>query len=234
MFDQDSEVQVPPDDSNDLFVRLSRLWPQSAAISTSFYGILNVGMIGSDENAALKLLKIAQNFGDLIYEATQNLDPSWHCETRIMPSDYRDPAWPILPGKTLIYQNPWTMAIWNAYRITRITLHTSLAKAYGMIREATPADDEDWRSRSLNELRDRSLEIVDDMNEDICASIAWCLGDTLSKSGNELPLASKASLSIAGLRAVANGIYSRPEHVMQAKAALKQVVNQFGIKGALV
>lgn len=234
MPEQEKRLDIPLNDSNDLFQRLSRLWPQSAVISTSFYGITKVGTTHSDEATALKLLKIGQDFGDLLYEATQNLDPAWQYETQIGQSEGKGFTWSMLPSKTLTYQDPWTMAIWNAYRITRITLHTSLAKTYGMLEEKRSKTQEDWRSRSLKELQNRSLEIVDNMNEDICASIAWCLGNTSSKSDTGLPLASKASLSIAGLRAVANGIYSRQEHVIQARAALTQIAYQFGIKGALV
>lgn len=187
-----------------------------------------------DERTVVDQLKIGQDFGDILDEATQNLDHVWQYHIQVGESECRGLGWPIFPRKTLTYQDPWVMAIWNAYRITKISLHTGLAKVYGMVEEAMLRRHCGWHYRSVKGLRDRSLEIVDSMNEEICASIAWCLGDTNYEGNKDLPLASKASLSIAGLRAVANGIYSRQEHTLQARAALVQIAYRFGIKGALV
>lgn len=83
--------------------------------------------------------------------------------------------------------------------------------------------------QSLKEQQKYSLEVIDQMSQDICASIPWCLGFLHQ---GDLPPASRASLAITGLRAVATCTFTRQHHVVEAKRALEEISGRFGIKSA--
>lgn len=210
------------------------LWPCSAALSNGFCDIPTINDARRDIDVVLRALSVWQDFENSLRKVSLNLDSAWQFTTGPKPSAWNDDDLVATTRKTLVYPDSWTMAIWHAYRVTTISLQTALVKIYTMLEDDTLADCKEVQQQTATIMRHRSLAIIDSMNEDICATIPWTLGQIGRESEADLPVASRASLSIAGLRAVVNGVHSRQQHLLQARAALSQIAHRFGIKAALV
>ena len=188
-----------------------------------------------DPATTTDLCRQARKLEEQIQSAIRGLDPIWYYGTISAQYAAKGSNWNMTFRKALVYHDPWTMSMWHAYRITRISVHAALTSCYDILSSARP-DFETPHIENLEKLRRQSLAIIDDMNEDICASIPWSLGQLdqgeHSPASNQ-PKASRASLSIVGLKTVINGRYTRMHHVAQATAGLREVGLRFGIKGAL-
>lgn len=189
---------------------------------------------GLDLPKLFQLLSKGQKFDDMICCAAQDLDPVWHCGTVLTTITGQSPSSPNASNKALVYHDSWTMAIWHAYRVTRMTLHTALADIYEMLKSVPLANRDLLLTKSATELQEYSVGIINCMSEEICASIPWCLGQIGQEAHNDLPRASRASLSIAGLRAVTNCIFTHQHYSLRARVALEEVAHRFGIRSALV
>lgn len=209
------------------------LWPHSAAVPTRFRGIPTIGDARKDIRTVLDGLRVWKEFEDALHQTAQDLDLAWLFGTETIFSAYAEGQLSSISRRVLTYPDPWTMAIWNAYRVTTISLHTVLVKIYTIVSDASLEGFNALQRQCAENMRYRSLAIIDNMNEDICASIPWSLGEIGQDMDTCLPVASKASLSTVGLKTVVNGMHTRQRHLLQARKALDQVGYRFGIKSAL-
>lgn len=219
--------------SDDLFERLSMLWPHSAAISAIFQEITNTSKQHLDLYKAFEFLSKGQQFDELLCRAARDLNPVWHCGAVLFTNKEQTSIWVNSSNKALVYHDSWTMAIWHAYRVTRMFLHIALASTYGMLKDIPRIDHSLSLGRSVTELQEYSVEVVNRMGDEICQSIPWSLSQIGHEASENMPRASRASLSIAGLRAVANSTFIHQYHTLRARMALEEIAHRFGIKGAL-
>ncbi|KIW46745.1 hypothetical protein, variant 2 [Exophiala oligosperma] len=223
--------------ASDLFARMGMLWPISAALLTQMHMWMNSDDSTKDISALLPLLENVRKLEKQVQLAIQGLDPIWYYTT--IPAREANPKskWNETFRKALVYHDSWIMSMWHAYRVTRISLHTTMVASYDMILDTGDSDMINLFDEELEELKTQSLSIIDTMNEDICTSIPWILGQVEEGGGQNpsasLPKASRASLSIVGLKTVVNGRYTRQHHSDQARNALWDIAYRFGIKGAL-
>lgn len=181
----------------------------------------------------LETLRAWREFEAALSQVAEDLDLAWLFGAEARSTSFRQAANVASPSKMLTYPDSWTMFIWHAYRVTTISLHTSLVQIYNVLDDSSLDGFNELQRQSAVNMRHRSLAIIDDMNEDICASISWSLGEVGQEHNRDLPSGSRASLSIAALKSVVNGIHTRQQHLVQAKEALNQIAYRFGIRAAL-
>ena len=234
--DEGQSTQMATVTGSDLFSRLDKLWPRSATLLLHIKDCLTTDLAQQNPDSISAFMEKAQNLDQQVESATYGLDSVWSYGTvNARDMDQRS-KWITSSNKALTYHDAWIMSLWNAYRVTRISLHTVLMGCYEALRSA---EDQGlvFCNQSLDELRMKSTAVIDDMNEEICASVPWTFGHV--EHGNkettaDLPKASRASLSIVGLKTVVNGHFTRQYHATQAKAALREIADRFGIMGALI
>lgn len=216
---------------------MGMLWPISAALLTQMHLWMNGDDSRKDINTLLPLLENVRKLENQVQLAVHGLDPIWYYTTIPARDAHPRSRWNGTFRKALVYHDSWIMSMWHAYRVTRISLHTTMVACYDMILDTGESGMISLFDEDLEELKAQSLSTIDAMNEDICTSIPWTLGqvdetDEQSPAAN-LPKASRASLSIVGLKTVVNGRYTRQHHSDQARNALWDIAYRFGIKGAL-
>ena len=222
-------------DDSDLFTRLGFLWPRIGEVRAQIKNIIEMKPAERDLLATGDFLKEAWELEGKVEDAIHDVHPVWQYRTILAQDAGKRCDWNRKFRKALVYPNSWIMSMWHAYRITRISLHAALIHCYDVLSSSGHNINTGF-AEDLEALRTKSLAIIDSMNEDICASIPWALGKVDSDGGcpaNDCPKASKASLSIVGLKAVADGRFARVNQNVEAREALEEIAHVFGIKGAV-
>ncbi|KAH7312052.1 hypothetical protein BKA65DRAFT_159393 [Rhexocercosporidium sp. MPI-PUGE-AT-0058] len=123
------------------------------------------------------------------------------------------------------YSGFWSVGVWNKHRATRILLHQLLLELFQAVREGQPSVN--INNCSLNQLRQNSQNIIQEMTGDILASVPFSLGEMSFP-----PKSVGGYFLVWSLQTIIRCPFTSLQQNHEALAMLARVGRQCGIKCA--
>jgi hypothetical protein len=130
-----------------------------------------------------------------------------------------------------IYQGPWTTSIWNKHRAARIILHQTFLDVVSPVTTGSDcnmfhSDNCDWSAVSRS--------IIQDMINDILASVPFSLGDIPTMYTTTSPKSVSGYFLIWSLQVIIRCTFASKEQQNDARSILLRVGRQCGISYATI